>query len=119
MALMNGTDDGQRAPSSRRLDRAFRLLAAPERRVLLSVLQERDGGPVDVSTLARDLSTRLREHDPDRARTPDDLQIALHHVHLPKLEAAGVVEWSDDRVRLVPDEYVDRLLSFEREQSPQ
>ena len=117
MTLMNDPGDGERAPSSRRLDRAFRLLAAPERRVLLSVLQGRDGGPVDVSTLADELSARLREHDPDRVRTPDDLQIALHHVHLPKLEAAGVVEWSDDRVRLVPDEYVDRLLSLEREQS--
>jgi hypothetical protein len=119
MDLLNGADDGERIPPSRRLDRAFRLLAAPERRVLLSVLREHDGGPVPVSVLVREVSTRLDEHELDRSATPENLRIAFHHVHLPKLDAAGVVEWTDDRVRLVPDAYVDRLLSMERERSSQ
>lgn len=114
---MNDSDGGERVPASRRLDRVFRLLAAPERRVLLSILKERNGGPVPVSALAREVSTRLGEHHPERSGTPEDLEIALHHVHLPKLDAAGIVEWTDDQIRLVPDEYVDRLLSMEREQS--
>jgi DNA-binding transcriptional ArsR family regulator len=90
------------------------LLAAPERRLILSVLRERDGGPVTLDSLARAVRDRLADSDRDRSPTKHDLRVSFHHVHLPKLADAGVVEYDDEAVRLLPDPLVDQLTAAER-----
>ncbi len=68
-------------------------LAVPERRAALVVLAETDD-PVDLSTLAAEIR-RLADADPG-IDSGDSLPLALHHVHLPRLEAAGFVRYDPD-----------------------
>lgn len=75
----------------------YRALADERRRLVLAVLRERDA-PVSESELARFVAAREAEDSPN-ATTPADrerVQLTLHHVHLPHLEAAGLVERTDD-----------------------
>ncbi len=116
MTLLNGSGGGNRPRSSERLDELLRLLAAPERRLILTVLHERDGGPVTLDSLARAVRDRLSDSDRDRSPTKHDLRVSFHHVHLPKLSAAGVVEYDDEAVRLLSDPLVDWASSAERGQ---
>ncbi|USZ67494.1 hypothetical protein NGM10_12240 [Halorussus salilacus] len=82
-------DHGSRARS---LDAIFELLVTERRRNALYVLY-RSPGPLSVSALAEEVAA-LEGADPERVAT------ALHHVHLPKLADAGVVEYDGDAVRL-------------------
>lgn len=74
-------------------------LSSERRRVVLAVLHEADG-PVALPELAE----RLAGRDADGHTGPSDEEIALlladlRHVQLPKLAAAGLVEYlSDGRV---------------------
>ena len=74
------------------LDAAFRAQSDATRRHLLAYLDER-GDAVAVSDIVEDLATALDDGDAS-ARAPDEEAVALslHHVHLPKLEATGLVE---------------------------
>lgn len=74
-----------------RLTTVFRLLSRPRRRRVLYVLRER-GGAVAVERLAEHLLARERDDGPGRER----VEVALRHVHLPKLAAAGAVERGPD-----------------------
>jgi len=89
-------DEGER-PS-----RLFGALAERDRRIVLYFLRER--GSASIETLA-DLVTGWTEAGPgpNGAVDRDDVRIALHHVHLPALDAAGLVEYDPDgeRVTLV------------------
>lgn len=70
----------------------FELFAAGPRRRLLVTLCDVDS--VDVSN---GLSTRsVAASEPSSTYRPtggDDRKVQLYHAHLPKLEAAGVIEW--------------------------
>jgi DNA-binding transcriptional ArsR family regulator len=74
------------------LDAAFRAQSDATRRHLLEYLDER-GDAVAVSDLAEDLATALDDGGAS-ACAPDGeaVSLNLHHVHLPKLEATGLVE---------------------------
>lgn len=76
-----------------------RLLSSDRRRILLDVLDERPT-PLDLQALALAVAEREPDVDSDR---PDDVErvaITLHHNHLPKLAAAGIVDYrpASDRV---------------------
>jgi len=73
------------------------LLARPSRRAILSVVADHDGR-LSLTDLAAEL--RLR----DDVQPGDDrrLQIALHHVDLPKLAAIGVIEYDPDARTVTP-----------------
>ncbi|WP_231182608.1 hypothetical protein [Haladaptatus sp. DYF46] len=64
-------------------------LSADARREVLAYLYEIDR-EVTVTELADYLAATGIEHDRDRAET------ALHHTHLPKLDALGAVRWNRD-----------------------
>ena len=92
-------------------EEAFDCLQAVERRAVLLTLHERPSRPFLVAggseepNGAGDVSeTELSLNDVDVELDP----VRMHHVHLPKLEAAGYVEYSEDGERVSPgDSFAD------------
>lgn len=97
MTMTQSTDTG--STQERSLDTLFDCLASGNRRLLLGILSER----APHSLTQRDLATYLVPgyHSDTEDRDSDaDVQQALravHHTHLPKLEAAGLIERDPDR----------------------
>lgn len=69
-------------------------VASRRRRVVLATLRDADG-PLTRPDLVERVHARLEDAGADESLTPDELLTELHHAHLPKLEAAGLVA-SDD-----------------------
>jgi len=78
-------------------DAVLEALAAGRRRTALAALEAVDA-PLDRETLARRVVAR--EHDVAPRSVPDreceEVAVALHHAHLPKLEAAGLVAYDGE-----------------------
>lgn len=89
-----------------RVDAVFDALSDARRRRVIRALQAHDA-PVSVQALAEALAAR-EPGDPD----PDRLVVSLQHVHLPKLDATGVVEYAPEqsRVRYEDPALVEQLL---------
>lgn len=82
-------EDSQRTPSER--DALFAILAEPRRRRLLDILDSPGSGR---RTTLYDLSERLAADEGSATgEQRHDAAIALHHVHLPMLDDAGLVEY--------------------------
>lgn len=80
------------------LDAAFGVLADVHRRYALNYLRDRESATLDevATVVAGWLGTR---DDPTGVVTPrhrDSVRTALHHVHLPRLAAAGFVSYDAD-----------------------
>lgn len=91
------------------INQRFALLDQYERRCIIHFLREAETDQVSVS----DVVKHLQEQD----QTPDDrdeLAIALHHTHLPKLAALGALDFDSrsETVRYDGDELVDSLLEL-------
>lgn len=82
-------------------DELLEILADPRRRRALSCLSRRQT-PVSREELAAAIADVEAERE-GRAVGPSperQIEIALHHAHLPRLEDAGLIERSDDGIRL-------------------
>jgi DNA-binding transcriptional ArsR family regulator len=76
---------------------AFELMANSRRRHVLSYLRERTGS-VSVDDLASQVIAReLLEGGPV---DPESVEATLRHVHLPKLDAAGLLEYDEEGERV-------------------
>lgn len=75
-------------------DEIIANLVVERRRVTLSVLEAHDGS-MSKSTLAREVAIREDAAEPSSDEVQETL-IALHHVHLPKLRAARLIEYDED-----------------------
>ncbi|AZH23940.1 DUF7344 domain-containing protein [Haloplanus aerogenes] len=97
----------RRRTNEEQLDAVFEVLADARRRRIIRILRTQDGDTVPVPALAQTLATR-EPTDPE----PDQLVISLRHVHLPKLDATGVIEYTAERsqVRYCGPSLVERLL---------
>ena len=83
---------------SETVGKLFDVLSRPERRYLLYYLRDREAAAVEelATVLAGWLQTR---RDATEVVTPSErerIRVALHHVDLPKLEAAGLVRHDRD-----------------------
>jgi len=76
-------------------DELFAVLSNANRRFVLSHLVQRETPPA-----LDPLAGALAEWSDDLSL--EDARIALHHVHLPKLQEAGLVEY-DETVRLTDE----------------
>ena len=79
-------------------DEVFDAVKNLRRRYVLYYLQRR-GGPVELGTLAEQVAawendTTVSDVSPSQRKS---VYSALHQTHLPKLEAAGVLEYDADR----------------------
>jgi hypothetical protein len=64
------------------------------RRAALSVLESRDG-PQERADLACGVAAREADGEPTTGAV-EEVEVALHHVHLPKLDRAGLLEYDAD-----------------------
>lgn len=79
------------------LDRLFEVLTEQRRRYVLYYFNEHETAVATVDDLAAQLSTWEREWE-DRTDQPperhrENLRIDLHHVHLPDLADAGLIDY--------------------------
>lgn len=79
------------------LDTLFGALGDSRRRSILDVLSHQFG-PIRLETLARELGAKERD-TAERLVPVEDVQrilVSLHHVHLPMLSKAGLIEYDRD-----------------------
>jgi hypothetical protein len=100
----------------------FELLASRQRRRLLFLLCDAESVEVPDGLQSRSAATMTNGDSSESRRTaPSDLAVELHHTHLPKLAAAGLIEWdqSADVVRPGPEfPAVEPALDALRETAP-
>lgn len=94
-------------------DVVLSAVANDHRRAILRALTHTDEETMEVNELTEHVAEHLRDGEP-----PDDdhrqrVRIALHHIHLPKLEACGMVshDTETDRVRNATGELSRELLT--------
>ena len=83
-----------------------RLLSCERRRILLDVLEESQT-PIGLGSISAAVEERERNADPIDPEKDDRVAIALHHVHLPMLAEAGVVDYDATSNRV--ESFRDRL----------
>lgn len=89
----------------------FDLLADETRRHVLYYLTDVAGGAATTA----DIADHLRAVDPEsRSAEREAVLVGLHHQHLPRLEAPGVVEYDDPggSVRYLGDPLVEECLAL-------
>ncbi|WP_248515264.1 DUF7344 domain-containing protein [Salinarchaeum laminariae] len=77
------------------------LLMDERRRTVLSVLAGYRTA-VDLSTVATEVAHREDGCDASDATSVDRIRVTLHHMHLPKLESHGIVEYDATTNRIQP-----------------
>lgn len=82
----------------------YEVLANDRRRTTLATLTEVES-PIDGETLARYVAEAELEASESGIpeETVERIHASLYHVHLPRLEAAGLVEYDPDRDVVVAD----------------
>lgn len=82
-------------------NRVFDALADPSRRYVLEYLHDRTD-PVSLWDLAIALAVRTTDRPPNRVdiQIVEQAEAGIVHVHLPKLEAANLVETNGETVSL-------------------
>ena len=69
-----------------------RILAAERRRLALDYLADRTG-PVDLDELSAAIAAREGDEDSADDDTVEHVAVSLHHVHLLKMAAIGVIDY--------------------------
>ncbi|MFC7204064.1 ArsR family transcriptional regulator [Haloferax namakaokahaiae] len=77
------------------LDEALTVLSNQDRRRLLVGLLDDDSQPIRVDEV---VAAEAADADRDSTR----LQIAMHHNHLPKLDAWGYIDWDVEVQEITP-----------------
>lgn len=72
-------------------DQLMEALSDVQRREIITVLDS-EGERLPRSDLAREVAARGTSGEPS-AEAVDEVEVLLHHVHLPKLEQVGLVEY--------------------------
>ena len=104
------------------LSELFEILSHSRRRFVLNYLERTDGSAM-TDVLAEEIAVRERADSSETSGEPavSDIELALHHTHLPKLDEAGLVTYESSTNRLEAGEQslwelsVDELLRRERD----
>ena len=96
------------------LSTAFDLLARRPRRRLLAWLQQHAADEVTIDAIGRQLSNAGADGSADAEEWGGQVELALHHVHLPKLAEAEVVTYDRDAetIRYLGDPRLESLLAW-------
>lgn len=68
----------------------FELLGDHQRRAVFSYLENTEDGQASVSDIVAYVSQEM-----GTAKTPSQIEVQLHHVHLPKMDDAGLIEYAN------------------------
>lgn len=100
--MTNGPDYGTKS-----LEDILRSLADDHRRYVIEYLSETDGEVASLNELVDYVATHCSD-----AFGPEEVAIRLHHVCLPKLDDAGLLEYDSrsETVRYRPEPLVEDLL---------
>jgi len=95
------------------LDQTLAMLASNERRKLVAYFDRNDVESASMEVLTTHLARTQVETDGGDPST-EAAKARLHHVHLPKLQAHGVVEYDSrsGEIRYHPDERIEAIVQF-------
>jgi hypothetical protein len=103
-------------------DRLFSLLSTARRRYALYCITETPTPALSTTDLVDELAA-LEGRASDEIPPRDEIELTLRHTHLPKLSAAGVIDYDPERSviryrggRRV-DRWLDRTMAAELDQS--
>lgn len=98
--------------TNHRLDTCLHLVADRHRRRVINHLRHETDGTATFDTLVDQVHSRASDTKDGPPRGREALAIQLHHTHLPKLAAHGVVEFDprSGAVRYRSDEQVESVL---------
>jgi len=107
----------RRSTTTGRLDTMFDVLSNPRRRYLLYHAADVDEAVVELEAAVEAVAEYERDGSEtvDRS-TWDDVRIALHHDHLPRLASAGILDYDDRQgtIRLPADDGLEEWVAFAR-----
>ena len=100
------------------IETALTLLAKTQRRSILSVMINRDENVVPFDELVEHVGQERSSPESNRATDPSNRKLRLRHIHLPRLEAAGILEYDESRnmVQYQPNDRVEKLHTFVTEE---
>ncbi|MFC6824989.1 DUF7344 domain-containing protein [Halopelagius fulvigenes] len=84
-------------PSRYSSDDYFAVLSGKHQQAVVSILAEKDRS-VNLSPLAEEVAAVLADDERDLKQ----VEMKLHHYHLPKLDAAGLLEYCSEDNRVIP-----------------
>ena len=95
------------------LDALFSALAHEQRRLVLRALRGTEGHAADLDALVETVRDEANRPDVTAEDGRREVRAALRHVHLPKLAAAGLVEYDEEteRVRSSTETVERRLIA--------
>lgn len=93
-------------------DVVLSAVAEEHRRAVLRSLNQTDQNVMDVDALAALVAERVRNGEPSDDEHRRRIHIALYHIHLPKLEASGMIVYDTEtkQVRNATGELGQELL---------
>lgn len=95
------------------LDTVIDLCRNEHRRIVLGALTAEQHG-LSVNDLTSAI-LKYTHHRPETAVSDDELpqiQVSLHHTHLPKMESAGLIEYDPERGHVEPTAELAQLQSY-------
>lgn len=87
-------------PTTTDVDATVSAVADDQRRAVLRSLAESDGGALDLDGLVDRVAERVVDGERVTDARAERLRTALHHTHLPKLAACGLVVHDAERNRI-------------------
>jgi len=103
--------NADRADGTIEFDRLFSLLSTARRRYALYCITETPTPTLSTTDLVDELAA-LEGRASDELPSRDEIELTLRHTHLPRLSAAGVIDYDPERsvVSYCGDRRVDRWL---------
>lgn len=95
------------------LDTIYSLLSDRRRRSVVAVLSDRNS-PIELRELATAVTETASDPDDGPPNATREVVTTLHHVHLPKLDAAGVIDYDSETNTVVPRRTAALVPAIER-----
>ncbi|MFC7078814.1 DUF7344 domain-containing protein [Halorussus caseinilyticus] len=97
-----------------RIDRVLQLLTSKERRRIIEYFHHVESDTATVEVLSAHLGRLRVEAGGTEAESTDGYQNELHHVHLPKMQDYGIVEYDprSGHVRYRSDDQAEAITEF-------